>query len=302
MKLSIHPDIKGKPVHTDKGYFVGNKQVNLGYGWMNVDVSWDDAYELITTDGYATSCELETDNRKEDNYISRQIIMVDIDDGMTIQELLDNEFYNEYGAGFYTTARHTDTHHRFRIMFVTEESVNEPSLMRKIIRGLLVVFKAGDTSCKDASRLYYGIPNCPIKENQGKILTKDAGMALCLMIDEMDHEESKQWVRTFEPTNVDEQFVDKILEKISYKVGSLQGDYEVWRTIAWATCHTIGISHSQSLMMKYWPTKTKKEMTTLKSWKQSHNGPTIGTLIKMSGIKPEERKILELQAQLRMKK
>lgn len=299
MKLSIHPDIKGKPVHTDKGYFVNDKQVNLGYGWMNIDVSWDDAYELVTTDGYATSAELSSDNRKDDNYVSRQLIMVDIDDGMTIPELLENEFYNEYGAGFYTTARHTLEHHRFRIMFVTEQPITNKELMKKIIRGLLVVYNSGDISCKDASRLYYGIPNCPIKENQGKILTTDMMIGLERLIDDMESEESKKYVNTFEPTNVDDIFVDEILARISRKVGNLRGDYEVWRSIAWATCSTIGISQAQQLMMKYWPEKTKKELTTLKAWKSSHNGPTIGTLIKLSEIKPEERKILELQAKLR---
>lgn len=299
MKLSIHPNIIGKPVHTERGYFCGDKQVNLGYGWMNVDVSWDDAFELITTDGVATSAELINDNRKDENYVSRQLIMVDIDDGMTIQELLNNEFYNEYGAGFYTTARHTDENHRFRIMFVTEEPVTENHIMKKLIRGLLVVFESADISCKDASRLYYGIPNCPIKENQGKILSKDMMIQLANMIDEMEHEESKRWVlNLFEPTTVDEYFVDELLSRISNKVGNLRGDYNQWLSIAWATCHSVGVSTATTLLMKHWPEKTRKEKHALKSWR-SNNSPTIGTLIKLSGITSEQRKLLELQQQIR---
>lgn len=299
MKLSIHPDIKGKPVHTDRGYFVGNKQVNLGYGWTNIDAEWNDVFELVTTDGYATSAELSSDNRKDDNYVSRQLIMVDIDDGMRIEELFNDPFYNEFSAGFYTTARHTDTDHRFRIMFTTEEPVNDPMLMKKIIRGLLVVFKSADISCKDASRLYYGVPNCTIKENQGKILTNEAIKTLIDIIDEVEKEEHKKFVQTFEPTEVDEIFVDELLSRISRKVSNLRGDYQVWRTIAWATCHAVGnVSIATQLLMKYWPDKTKKEKQALKSWKSS-NSPTIGTLIKLSEIKTEERKLLELQAQIR---
>lgn len=301
MKLSIHPDIKGKPVQTDKGYFVGKQQVNLGYGWMNIEADWDDVFELVTTDGYATSAELKSDNRKDDNYVSRQLIMVDIDDGMRIEDLLKDEFYNEFGAGFYTTARHTDTDHRFRIMFVTEEPIINSHLMKKIIKGLLVVFKSADISCKDASRLYYGVPNCIIKENRGKILTKDAFTALANMIDEMEQEEDKKWVRTFEPTNVDEEFVDELLQRISYKVGSLKGDYNEWLKIAWATCHSVGVTQGKNLMMKYFHEKTKKEQHAFKSW-NSNESPTIGTLIKLSGINPEERKLLEVQAKLRMMK
>lgn len=298
MKLSIHPDIKGKPVHTERGYFCGNKQVNLGYGWMNVDVSWDDAFELITTDGYATSSELSSDNRKDENYVSRQLIMVDIDDGMTIQELLNNQFYNEYGAGFYTTARHTDTDHRFRIMFVTEEPITDSQLMKKLIRSLLIVFKSADISCKDSSRLYYGIPNCPIKENQGKILTNEMIVELVLMIDEIEKEEAKKYVSTFEATTIDEHFVDELLSRISYKVGNLRGEYNQWLTIAWATCHSVGVPTATNLLLKHWPDKTRKEKHALKSWRSS-NSPTIGTLIKLSGISSEERQLLELQAKIR---
>jgi len=298
MKLSIHPDIKGKPVQNERGYFIGDKQVNLGYGWMNIEAEWNDVFELITTDGYATSSELSSDNRKDENYISRQLIMVDIDDGMTISQLLNNEFYNEYGAGFYTTARHTDTHHRFRIMFVTEEPVTDNQVMKKLIRGLLVVYNNGDISCKDASRLYYGIPNCLIKENQGKILTKDMMIQLALLVDDIENEEAKKYVNTFEPTTIDETFVDELLSRISNKVGSLRGDYNQWLTIAWATCHSVGVNTATNLLMKYWYEKTKKEKHALKSWR-GNNSPTIGTLIKLSGISSEERKLLELQAKLR---
>lgn len=301
MKLSIHPDIKGKPVQTERGYFIGDKQVNLGYGWMNVEAEWKDVFELITIDGYATSSELSSDNRKDENFVSRQLIMVDIDEGMTIQELLNNEFYNEYGAGFYTTARHTDDKHRFRIMFVTELPVFDNLIMKKLIRGLLVVFQSGDVSCKDASRLYYGTINCAIKENQGKILSMDMMLALSDMIDKIDNEEAKKWVNTFEPTSVDEVFVDELLSRISRRVGNLRGDYNQWLTIAWATCHSVGVNTATNLLMKHWHEKTKKEKHALKSWRSSES-PTIGTLIKLSGIKSEERKLLELQAQLRKMK
>jgi hypothetical protein len=301
MKLSIHPDIKGKPVQNERGYFIGEKQVNLGYGWMNVEAEWNDVFELVTTDGYATSSELSSDNRKDENFVSRQLIMVDIDDGMTIPDLLNNEFYNEYGAGFYTTARHTDDNHRFRIMFVTEEPITDNQLMKKLIKGLLVVFQSADISCKDASRLYYGIPNCKIKENLGKILSKDMMIELVVMVDAMDNEEAKKYVNTFEPTSVDEVFVDELLNRISRRLGNLRGDYNQWLTIAWATCHSVGVSTATNLLMKHWYEKTKKEKHALKSWRSSES-PTIGTLIKLSGISSEERKLLELQAQLRKMK
>lgn len=303
LKLSIHPKIKGKPL-TDvdvngKPFYICNGQrVNLGYDWLNVECDWEQAFELITVDGYATSSELLNDHRNEENYVSRQLVMVDIDNGMTIQELFDNEFYNLFGAGFYTTTRHTDTHHRFRILFVLEDPIADRLKMRKVISGLLHVYSAADTSCKDASRIYYGTINCEIKEFRNVILPNYAVDALIEYVDLQTENIVKQYNYQYTNTKYDEVFVDSILSRIKNKTGSLRGDYSVWCTIAWATCHTVGIHNAKALMMRYWPDKTKKEMKSLESWK-SHNSPTMGTLIKLSGISSTERQLLELQQNIR---
>jgi hypothetical protein len=300
MKLSIHPDIVGKPNKTERGYFCGNKQVNLGYGWMNVDAEWQDIFQLITTDGYASSAELSSNHRTDDDYVSRQICMVDVDDGMTINQLFTDDFYNEYGAGFYTTARHTDEHHRFRIMFVLEEPEYDSQKMRKIIRGLLEIYQAADRNCKDASRIYYGIPNCPFKECRDKVLPKYITDELIIMIDNMDNSAITQYKyeKTYDNIEYDDIFVGELLKLISNKVGTLQGDYDTFKTIAWATCHTVGQHTAQNLMMTYWPTKTKKEPHVIKTWKRDRS-PTVGTLIKLSEIKTDERKLLEIQCKKR---
>lgn len=309
MKLSVHSTMKGKPVSVKYGdrHFleIDGKTVNPGYGWVNVDCSWEDCFELITTDGLATSAELIDDHRTDENFVSRQLVMVDIDDGMTIKELFNDEFYNEYGAGFYTTASHKDDAHRFRIMFVLEEPITDRQMMKQIIRGLLIVYKSGDMVCKDAARLYYGVPNCQLKERTDKILPKVITDGLIEMVKELELEEEAK-LRTKYVADVtkevDYEFVNQLLRRISYKVGDLNGSYEQWRPIAWATCHALGISNAQHLMMTYWPTKTKKHIQTLKSWKQQQNSPTVGTLIKLSGITTTERQLLELEMKIRKKK
>ena len=305
MRLSIHPDIIGKPNKNERPdksvyYTVNGKYINQGYGWVNVEVdNWRDAFELITTDGYATSSELSSDHRTEDNYISRQICMVDIDDGMTIQELFNDDFYNTFGAGFYTTARHTDENHRFRIMFVLEEPETDALRMRKIIRGLLETYKTADTNCKDASRIYYGIPNCTIKEYTNKTLPKTITDALVELIDSIDNKVVKHtYTYNYDEKKYDEQFTSELLSRISMKVGSLQGEYDTFKTIAWAVCHTVGQHNANNLMNRYWPTKTKKEQQVIKTW-NSNKSPTVGTLIKLSGISKTERELLELQMRLR---
>lgn len=308
MKLSIHPKIRGKPDKIERSgkrplYKCNGEVINQGYGWKNIDCdTWQEAFELITTDGYATSSELVSNHRCDDDYVSRQIVMVDIDDGMTIQELFENDFYNEFGAGFYTTARHTNEAHRFRILFVLEFPETDCERMRKIIRGLLEMYESADPSCKDASRIYYGIPHCPIKEYRNRILPKYITDALIEMVTAKDEQEAqKHKTYTIDPAQnlqYDDIYVDQLLSRIASKVGNLKGQYDEWRTIAWAACSVVGINNARSLMLKHFYEKTKGEMTTLMSWKQG-KGPTVGTLIKLSGVSKTEKELLELQSKLR---
>jgi hypothetical protein len=306
MKLSIHPKLVGKPTKLERDnlppkYVSNGEVVNLGYGWINVDVEdWQDAFELITTEGYATSSELVSDHRTEDNFVSRQLVMVDIDDGMTIQELFGNDFYNEFGAGFYVTPSHTDEKHRFRIMFVLEEPECDAHRLRKIIRGLLEVYETADKNCKDASRLYYGTPNCVIKETRDKKLPNLIADELVAMIDRFDQSTpiNRYEKQEYEKHEYDEEFVGELLTRIAHKVGTLKGDYDVFKTIAWAVCHTLGQYSAMQLMSYHWPTKTKKEQQVIKDW-NLNKSPTIGTLIKMSGVNSTELKLLIVQLKLR---
>ena len=121
---------------------------------------------------------------------------------------------------------------------------------------------------------------------------------LKLMYDELTKYDDKIEQIYFENNFTDEE-INVLLREIQKRVGDLKGDYDVWRTIAWATCSAVGLHTAEMLMKYYWPYKTNKEIQTLRAWRSSVKGPTIGTLIKLSGIKPEERRILELQAQLR---
>ena len=145
MKLSIHETIRGKPVQVSdasgrKWYESGGQRVSLGWGWINFDADWDTVFKLITVDGRATSAELSSNNRREDTFVSRELIMIDIDSGMTIEQLLEDDFYNRYGAGFYTTPSHQDHAHRFRIMFRLEVPITDAQKLSKLNRMLLRVF------------------------------------------------------------------------------------------------------------------------------------------------------------------
>jgi hypothetical protein len=56
------------------------------------------------------------------------------------------------------------------------------------------------------------------------------------------------------------------------------------------------------LMMRHWPDKTKKEIKTLSSWKYRSDSPTVGTLIKLSGINKKDLYNLQVKYGLKQNK
>ena len=223
MKLSIHETIRGKPAK--------DAHVNLGYGWMNIDCEWADVFALITEDGVATSAELTCDNRREANFVSRELIMVDIDSGMEITELRDNEFYNLYGAGFYATPSFTADLHKFRIMFRLEEPIRDAGRLRKLNRGLLQVFKQADEACKDPTRIFYGTVDCRLREKTDRLLPEAAVDVLVEMIEAEDQAQADAMANQphIEYTMNDERR-QRILELLR---GCFVGQYAIWRNIGW---------------------------------------------------------------------
>jgi hypothetical protein len=235
MKLAIHPKIKGKAkkilVDGEFSHWeCEGQRVNLGWGWQNIEVSWNDAFKLITEDGYATSSELLSDHRDENNFVSRELIMVDIDSGMTIEELLANDWYNQYGAGFYITPSYTDNMPRFRIMFRLSQALTDAHRLRKINRALITLFAQADQACKDPTRIFYGTPNCRIFEQSTKIIDKDFEEVLVKITEQLDQEQEfnrSETTNYIELTDIRRRRILDLLKQ------TYVGNYPIWRNVAW---------------------------------------------------------------------
>ena len=294
MKLSIHKT---------QGKATQSQLKTLGNKWENIECTWEQAFDLITVQGFATSAELWNDKRCDANFVSRQLCMIDIDDGMTIQELLQDPFYNEYGAGFYTTPSHTDDHHRFRIIFRLEQAETNKQRYKHIIKGLLMYYQSADTSCSDASRLYYGTPNCEIFEFTDKMLLDESIDGLVYAAKEREQQEiaelQNKSLSNTTKHEYDTEFVDSLLRRIQGHTGSLRGEYNTWIDIAWAVCNTVGVQNAIVLMMRYWPDKTKREINTINSFKPGQAKHTIGTLVHLSKISNPDLYKLEQEFKIR---
>jgi len=235
MKLSIHQYIRGKPATVlplvGSSYMESHgRRVNLGYDWMNIDAEWPDVFKLITSDGCATSAELSTDNRSDANFVSRELFMIDIDSGMNIQDLVDNDFYNDYGAGFYATPSHTMENHRFRIMFRTEQPITDSTQAKKLIQALLRVYDHADPACKDSTRIFYGTENCELCLLADKMLPVAMIEALCAMEDMFKEERTAEFNYQIEHKPLTNERRQRILDLLKQ---TFVGSYGQWRDIAW---------------------------------------------------------------------
>jgi hypothetical protein len=180
IKFSYHKDVIGKPIrdHNNK-LWVGNKQVNLGYGWKTVELEFDELFVMLSKGGYAISPALISDHRIEENFLSHSIALVDIDEKMKTTDLATFDFYQKYGSGFYTTPSHTAQDHRFRIIYRLENDITSAQEMRMLYEGLLAIHGAADISCKDSVRLFYGTINAVESEITNRVLTQ-SGIAQAL--------------------------------------------------------------------------------------------------------------------------
>ena len=228
MKFAFNPNFRGKPKQgEDHRLYYNGIPVNLGYGWETSDLSWDELFEAITEDGIATSSALKSDHRCEEEFVSRELVMIDIDKGMLIEDLLNDEFYNNNAAGFYTTPSHTDEAPRFRILFRTEEPITDPKRVRKLVIGLMMLFNCADPQCKDASRIFYGTINAKHKEKLNNFLQNET-IDILVELSLLQQPEKEISNITYEPIadHKKKQIID-LLQKVYV------GEYETWRNIGW---------------------------------------------------------------------
>lgn len=284
--FSTHADIIGKP-SKDSG-------INLGYGWVTAEASWQDLFDLITVDGRATSAALTSDNRRESTFVSRQLLMVDIDSGMTIQELLDNEFYNAYGAGFYATPSFTLELHKFRICFVLDYVETNSTRLRKINRGLLKVFAQADEACKDPTRIFYGNPNCQIKEQTDRQLPREVADYLIAIIEQEEQDQALAMATApkieYEMTDTKRRKILELLSKIYL------GDYTLWRNVGWGLkAGGFSLQDFQAVTQTMMSQKTSEDAA--KVWRDgSETGQvTMGSVIHLLKTRLGDSCLLDLR-------
>lgn len=161
MKLSINDKIINKNE---------TQQRSQSKGFKPFDLTPEQLAEHVAR-GHAFSFQFAESYRKSENFLCSDIIAADIDDGMTLEEAMNDSFILDNACLLYTTASHTPEEHRFRLIFQLPHTITDADQMRSLLRGLVRKFPA-DKANTDPARQFYGSKGCST-HLFGKVMSAD---------------------------------------------------------------------------------------------------------------------------------
>jgi hypothetical protein len=270
-------EIDGIPRQTYEG-----KIVSLGKKWQNAEMSLEEMFEAVAGEGFAIAPELTEDEfrtRSERTFKSHQVVLVDVDKGMTIEELQTNKFFLKYGSGYYTSPSHKEKHHKFRIIFVLEQPMTNADRLRKLYTGLIQIF-GGDEACKDGARLFFGTINAQRKSfDCSKRLPEDKVQLIVSAVqanEEADMKASSTEPHT-PPTDKSKAYMLDLLGQCYC------GNYDIWFGLAAAMKHS-GYTFEDFVSVSVGHLMNKKTKADCKQvWNgidgNSRKPATFGTLV-----------------------
>lgn len=160
--VSINKNIREKHHRGDKRYFAS--------GWEPFIISIEQLATAIKA-GFAYSATFKDGERSAKNFTGTNIVSVDVDNGPKLQEALDDPWCKDHLAMFYTTASHTEQHHRYRLVFRLPEIIKNTSEFKNIARALCLHFD-GDLQATDPARPFYGNSNALIETPSNTVSNK----------------------------------------------------------------------------------------------------------------------------------
>lgn len=126
-------------------------------------------------------CKLqEGKGRNKDSWERQNLFVLDIDEGMTLEEAMEYDFICSHASFLHTTFNHKEGKHKFRIVFVSDRTVGTNEEFEMVVQWLFKNIPQADKACKDRARLFFaGKQVIWINENN------------CLDIDEITDESLK---------------------------------------------------------------------------------------------------------------
>lgn len=127
--------------------------------WENIECSLQELLDIVTIDGWAINSQLlqsSLGHRARDvDFKQTNLVALDIDNGMPLEEALNNPLFLAYGAAIYTSQSFTPKLHKYRLLFVTEQMLTTGDELRLLRVALNAVFN-GDPVTTNPCRVFFG--------------------------------------------------------------------------------------------------------------------------------------------------
>jgi hypothetical protein len=160
MLIAVNRTYTNRPVSEDKEVRRAEYRA-INKTFENLDIAIADLANEVGN-GHAFCAQHKKRWRASPNFLGAGFLAVDVDYGLRIEEALAHPFVQQYGGLLYTSGRHTNEKHRFRVVFELEKPITDEIEMKRAYTGLLSKFGA-DPSCKDACRMFFGNTAAQVK-------------------------------------------------------------------------------------------------------------------------------------------
>lgn len=104
-----------------------------------------------------TPAYFQTEKRLNDNWGGQQLFALDIDRGLRIDEAIKlSEDINVKPIFIYSSFSHLENQHKFRMVFLLNEEIQDTRVRKIIQKSLTTLFPAADPNANDEARFFFG--------------------------------------------------------------------------------------------------------------------------------------------------
>jgi hypothetical protein len=164
MRISIFPQVKPLPSKEEKpkeakktGIIKDKKTGEIIKEYLPEIVEIETEEDLLRVlSSYAWSPNVFKGARSQDNFKSTDFVVLDIDDGMTIEQAESIIETSGFTCLCMPSTSHTKEHHKFRLVFPLSRTINDKDTYSATMSDLVEVFTCADPKCvHDYARFYF---------------------------------------------------------------------------------------------------------------------------------------------------
>lgn len=145
LKVGIRTDMQNKAGEEDRK--------KTGSGWSNVEMLVEEFLSHVRQ-GYPFTHQFSGGRRKKENFLCTNVLIADIDEGMRLEDALDNDFIKSHATVIYTTPSHSPDNHRFRIVFCLERTLFDGDGYEALYTSLLKYIPT-DRNAKSCAQFFF---------------------------------------------------------------------------------------------------------------------------------------------------